>query len=47
MALGIASVLPAFNGWWHLGRQMSFGPIETAKAFSVPVLTTEHPHSNV
>ncbi|MCJ1434999.1 hypothetical protein MMC27_004369 [Xylographa pallens] len=47
MALGIASVLPTFNGWWHLGRQMTLSPIETAKAFNAPILTTEHPHSNV
>ena len=47
MALGIASVLPTFNGWRHLGRSMTLSPIETAKAFNAPILTTERPHSNM
>ncbi|MCJ1390175.1 hypothetical protein MMC18_003033 [Xylographa bjoerkii] len=47
MALSIASVLPTFTGWWHLGRPMTLSPIETAKAFNAPILTTERPHSNV
>lgn len=25
-------------GWWHLGREVSLSPIETAKAFSAPAL---------
>ena len=47
MALGIASVVPTFNGWWHLGRPMTLSPIETAKAFNAPMLVTDHAHSNV
>ena len=46
IAVGILSVLPAFNGWWHLGRHMTLSPIETAKAFNAPILETEPSYSN-
>ncbi|KAI9698653.1 MAG: hypothetical protein M1836_003763 [Candelina mexicana] len=36
--LGVVFVAPIFGGWWHLGRGMSMSPIETAKAFSAPLL---------
>ncbi|KAI9745789.1 MAG: hypothetical protein M1835_002533 [Candelina submexicana] len=36
--LGVVFVAPIFGGWWHLGRSMSMSPIETAKAFSAPLL---------
>ncbi|KAI9718454.1 MAG: hypothetical protein M1812_004175 [Candelaria pacifica] len=36
--LGVICVLPIFSGWWHLGRDTSMSPIETAKAFSAPLL---------
>ena len=31
-------VLPLFSGFWVLGREMSFSPIELAKAFGSPQL---------
>lgn len=46
MTLGVLSVLPTFNGWWHLGRPMTLSPIETAKAFNAPILSTQPSHSN-
>lgn len=36
--LGVVSVTLIFNGWWHLERNMSMSPIETAKALSAPLL---------
>lgn len=36
--LGVAFVAPIFSGWWMLGRKVSPSPIETAKAFSAPLL---------
>ena len=31
-------IVPLFAGWWHLGREVSLSPIETAKAFRAPLL---------
>ncbi|OCL06727.1 hypothetical protein AOQ84DRAFT_355343 [Glonium stellatum] len=36
--LGIFCVIPTFLGWWNLGRAVSLSPVETAKAFSAPML---------
>lgn len=36
--LGVGFVTPIFFGWWHLGRNVSLSPVETAKAFSAPLL---------
>jgi hypothetical protein len=33
-----ASVMPTFYGWWELGRNVSFSPLEIAKAFNAPIL---------
>ncbi|KZF24777.1 hypothetical protein L228DRAFT_281818 [Xylona heveae TC161] len=46
MSLGILSVLPTFNGFWHIGRHVTLSPIETAKAFNAPILRTKPSHSN-
>lgn len=32
------AVLVCFNGWWHLGRNVSMSPIEIARAFAAPAL---------
>lgn len=36
--LGVAMIVPAFYGWWQLGRKVSLNPIEMAEAFNAPVL---------
>jgi hypothetical protein len=38
MGTGILSVLPIFAGFWRLGRDMSFNPIEVAKEFDAAAL---------
>ncbi|KAL8665656.1 MAG: hypothetical protein Q9168_007658 [Polycauliona sp. 1 TL-2023] len=39
--LGWFATIPLFIGWWHLGRDVSLSPIETAKAFGAPGLDTD------
>ena len=34
------NTVPIFLEWWHLGRTVSLSPIETAKAFGAPGLST-------
>ena len=46
VTLGALSVLPTFNGFWHLGRTVTMSPIETAKAFNAPMLSNQPSHSN-
>jgi hypothetical protein len=36
--LGVAMIVPAFYGWWEIGRKVSLNPIEMAEAFNAPVL---------
>jgi hypothetical protein len=36
--IGVAMIIPAFYGWWRLGRKVSLNPIEMAEAFNAPVL---------
>ncbi|KAL8995845.1 MAG: hypothetical protein Q9169_004497 [Polycauliona sp. 2 TL-2023] len=36
--LGWFATIPLFLGWWHIGRDVSLSPIETAKAFGAPGL---------
>ncbi|KAJ9653393.1 hypothetical protein H2198_007433 [Neophaeococcomyces mojaviensis] len=38
----VACVLPAFWGWWELGRKVTLNPIEVANAFQAPVLAAVH-----
>ncbi|KAL8730263.1 MAG: hypothetical protein Q9181_004730 [Wetmoreana brouardii] len=46
-ALAWLATLPMFIGWWHVGRKVSMSPIETAKAFSAPMLQHSDPNANV
>lgn len=46
IALGILSVLPTFDGFWHLSRTVTLSPLETAKAFDPPMLSNQPSHSN-
>ncbi|KAL8704462.1 MAG: hypothetical protein Q9201_002378 [Fulgogasparrea decipioides] len=46
-ALAWLATLPMFIGWWHVGRNVSMSPIETAKAFSAPMLQHSDPNANV
>ncbi|KAL8896502.1 MAG: hypothetical protein Q9207_007676 [Kuettlingeria erythrocarpa] len=45
--LGWLATLPLFMGWWHLGRAVSLSPIETAKAFGAPGLSTKDLNARV
>lgn len=36
--LGILAICPTFYGWWKLGREVSWSPLEIAKAFDAPLL---------
>lgn len=36
--LGVVAVIPLYDGWWELGRPVSFNPLEIAKAFDAPIL---------
>ena len=38
--LGILFVTMTFNGFWQLGRRVTLSPIETAKAFNAPLLSS-------
>ncbi|MCJ1245167.1 hypothetical protein MMC30_002368 [Trapelia coarctata] len=40
-------IVPLFAGWWHLGREVSLSPIETAKAFRAPLLHGTECNSNI
>lgn len=40
------ATVPVFLGWWHLGRNVSMSPIETAKAFGALGLNIKDPHAN-
>jgi len=40
--LGVAMIVPAFYGWWQLGRKVSLNPIEMAEAFNAPVLQQQN-----
>ena len=33
-------ITPTSMGWWELGHDVSFNPIETAKAFDAPLLSS-------
>lgn len=41
MFVCVLCVLPAYYGFWELGRKVTLGPVEIASAFRAPVL--EHP----
>jgi hypothetical protein len=43
--LGVAAVAPLYYGWWELGRDVSFNPLEVANAFDAPIL--KHVDRNV
>jgi hypothetical protein len=36
--LALFLIIPAFRGWWILGRNMSMSPLEISKAFNAPCL---------
>ena len=36
--LGVAALIPLFVGWWELGRDVSFAPLEVAHAFGAALL---------
>jgi hypothetical protein len=38
MLLSILVVVPTYNGFWELGREVTLSPIEIAKAFDAPLL---------
>ena len=38
MVLGVLVVIPTFNGFWQLGRDVSLNPLEIAKAFNPEIL---------
>lgn len=38
MILGVLVVIPTFNGFWQLGRDISLNPLEIAKAFNPQIL---------
>lgn len=44
LVVALCSILPTFDGWWHLGRTVSMSPIETAKAFDAPLLRQADPN---
>ena len=46
ITLGILSILPTYNGWRLLGREMTMSPIEIVKAFNAPMMETEPSYSN-
>lgn len=43
--LGVVAVAPLYYGWWELGRDVSFNPLEVANAFDAPIL--KHVDRNV
>ena len=43
--LCLAFIAPTYWGWWKLGRDMSFSPLEIAKAFRAPMLDEYHSNS--
>jgi len=38
----VLGVLPAYWGWWELGRKVTLNPIEVANAFEAPALAAVH-----
>lgn len=36
--LGVVATAPLYLGWWALGRDVSFNPLEVAKAFHAEIL---------
>lgn len=42
----VSCVLATYWGWWRLGREVSFSPLEIAKAFEAPLLTDAHSNSS-
>lgn len=44
--LGILSV-GTFNGFWQLGRSVTLSPVETAKAFNAPILSSNDSNATV
>lgn len=36
--VGVAAVLPLYNGFWEMGRKVSLNPLEIARAFGAPLL---------
>ena len=38
MLLPACATLALFNGWWHLGRDLTLSPAELANAFEAPLL---------
>ncbi|ERF74873.1 hypothetical protein EPUS_03257 [Endocarpon pusillum Z07020] len=36
--LGVVAIAPLYWGWWELGRDVSFNPLEVAKAFHAEIL---------
>jgi Protein of unknown function (DUF3176) len=47
MLLTIAIVIPIFNGFWEIGRDVSLNPIEVAKAFDAPLLKEAGSNSTI
>ncbi|KAI9801260.1 MAG: hypothetical protein M1833_002830 [Piccolia ochrophora] len=46
MLLGVLVVIPSLWGWWELGRKSTLSPIETARAFSAPALSSRDPNAS-
>lgn len=36
--LGVAAIVPLYNGFWELGRDVSLNPLEVARAFGAPMM---------
>jgi hypothetical protein len=36
--LSVAAIIPLYNGFWELGRNVSLNPLELARAFGAPML---------
>lgn len=36
--LGVLAIAPLYWGWWELGRDVSFNPLEVARAFHAEIL---------
>lgn len=46
-AIAVLLVLVTFHGFWHLGRQTTMSPLETAKAFNAPLLRNADSNAEV
>ncbi|KAI9695641.1 MAG: hypothetical protein M1820_008488 [Bogoriella megaspora] len=44
--ISVLLIFITFHGWWRLGRDVSFSPLEIARAFDAPLLTDVESNTN-